>query len=109
VADAVSLDQAVTIARQFGPEIINALGVMQPQQVLLEVRFIEIARNAGRDLGVQWNRFGGSTITNIGNGVPASGLPITAGSIAGETAAGVLSGGRPTSGRATRSSSLAGA
>jgi pilus assembly protein CpaC len=95
MADAVSLDQAVTIARQFGPEIINAVGVMQPQQVLLEVRFIEIARNAGRDLGVQWNRFGGSTITNIGNGVPASGLPITAGSIAGETAAGVLSGGTP--------------
>ena len=58
VADAVTLDQAVTIARQFGPEIINSVSVMAPQQVLLEVRFIEISRTAGRDLGVQWNRFG---------------------------------------------------
>ncbi len=95
VADAVSLDQAVTIARQFGPEIINSVSVMQPQQVLLEVRFIEIARNADRDLGVQWNRFGDHSITNIGNNVSASGLPISASSIANATAAGVLSGSTP--------------
>jgi pilus assembly protein CpaC len=29
--------------------------VMQPQQVLLEVRFIEAARTAGRELGVNWD------------------------------------------------------
>ncbi len=34
---------------------------------MLEVRFIEISRTAGRELGVQWNRFGGNSITNIGN------------------------------------------
>ena len=66
VPDAVTLDRAVTIARQFGPEIINSVSVMSPQQVMLEVRFIEISRTAGRELGVQWNRFGGSSITNIG-------------------------------------------
>ncbi len=92
VADAASLDQAVTIARQFGPEIINAVSVSSPQQVLLEVRFIEISRNAGRELGVQWNRFGEHSITNIGNRTSAANLPITA---ATETAAGVLSGGNP--------------
>ena len=92
VADAVTLDKAVTIARQFGPEIINSVSVMQPQQVLLEVRFIEIARNAGRDLGVQWNTFGNPNI-NVGNNVPASGLPITSASAVG--AAGVLSGASP--------------
>ena len=95
VADAVTLDQAVTIARQFGPEIINAVGVMQPQQVLLEVRFIEIARNAGRDLGVQWSRAGDHSIINIGMGQPASSLPSTASSVGTETAAGVLSGSSP--------------
>ena len=95
VADAVTLDQAVTIARQFGPDIINTVSVMQPQQVLLEVRFIEIARNAGRDLGVQWNRFGGNSITNIGNRVQPASLPISATTMATETAAGVLSGGSP--------------
>jgi pilus assembly protein CpaC len=77
VPDAVTLDQAVTIASQFGPDVINSVSVMSPQQVMLEVRFVEIARTAGRDLGVQWNRFGGSSIVNVGNGVPAGALPIT--------------------------------
>lgn len=92
VADAATLDSAVTIARQFGPEIINAVSVMSPQQVMLEVRFIEISRSAGRELGVQWNRFGGNSITNIGNRTSAANLPITA---ATEAAAGVISGGSP--------------
>jgi pilus assembly protein CpaC len=100
VADAVTLDRAVTIARQFGPEVINSVSVMQPQQVLLEVRFVEIARTAGRELGVQWNRFGGSSTTNIGSQQPASNLPINAPQNSGtfpvgEVAAGVLSGASP--------------
>src|SRR6185437_15002560 len=95
VVDATTLDKAVTIARQFGPEIINSVSVMSPQQVLLEVRFIEISRTAGRELGVQWNRFGGSSITNIGNRVNAGDLPVTASSIATETAAGLISGSSP--------------
>src|SRR5262245_59577352 len=77
VADAASLDKAVTIARQFGPEIINTVSVMSPQQVMLEVRFIEISRTAGRELGVQWNRFGDRSIANIGNRVSPNNLPIT--------------------------------
>ena len=68
----------VTIARQFGPEIINTVSVMSPQQVMLEVRFIEISRTAGRELGVQWNTFGNPNI-NVGNNVPAAGLPIQLG------------------------------
>ena len=93
VADAATLDKAVTIARQFGPEIINSVSVMAPQQVMLEVRFIEISRTAGRELGVQWNRFGGNSITNIGN--RTKNLPVTATSLASETAAGVISGSSP--------------
>ncbi len=77
VADAATLDKAVTIARQFGPEIINTVSVASPQQVMLEVRFIEIARTAGRELGVQWNRFGNNSLINIGNNTNAGGLPIT--------------------------------
>jgi pilus assembly protein CpaC len=77
VADAATLDKAVTIARQFGPEIINAVSVRSPQQVLLEVRFIEVSRSAGREFGVQWNRFGNNSLVNIGNRTSAAGLPIT--------------------------------
>ena len=103
VADAATLDKAVTIARQFGPEIINSVSVMSPQQVMLEVRFVEISRTAGRELGVQWNRFGGNSTTNIGNQVSASSLPITlrhqqlaaTPSDAVATAAGVISGANP--------------
>ncbi len=88
--DAVTLDRAVTIARQFAPEIINTVSVAAPQQVMLEVRFIEAARNSGRDLGVQWNAFNNRMTTNIGSRRPPGLLPTTA-----ETAAGVLSGGSP--------------
>jgi pilus assembly protein CpaC len=81
VTDGVVLDQALTIARQFGPEVINSVAVMQPQQVMLEVRFVEATRQAGRELGVQWNvtpRPGHteSFISNIGAQAPASRLPV---------------------------------
>jgi pilus assembly protein CpaC len=89
VADAATLDKAVTIARQFGPEIINSVSVMSPQQVMLEVRFIEISRTAGRELGVQWNRFGGNSIVNVGDRTTA--LPVGP----AEVAAGVISGSSP--------------
>ena len=69
--DAVTLDKAVQIASQFGPDPINTVQVMQPQQIELEVRFIEVDRNAGRDLGVQWNAFGNSVLANTGSGLPA--------------------------------------
>ena len=99
VADSVTLDKAVTIARQFGPEIINSVSVASPQQVMLEVRFIELSRQAGRELGVQWNRVGGNSLTNIGDRQPATSLPVTASSnplaSGTEVAAGVLSGGNP--------------
>jgi pilus assembly protein CpaC len=100
VSDAATLDKAVTIARQFGPEIINSVSVMSPQQVMLEVRFIEISRTAGRELGVQWNRFGERSTTNIGDRTNAGNLPLTAPTSssnipAGEVAAGVLSGAAP--------------
>ncbi len=100
VSDAVTLDKAVSIARQFAPDIINTVQVTQPQQVMLEVRFIEASRQASRELGVQWNVFGNRFLANVGNQTPASGLPVTsaggslntAGSV---VAAGVLSGASP--------------
>jgi len=76
-ADAATLDKAVEIAREFGPDPINTVQVSQPQQIELDVRFIEVDRNASRDLGVQWNMFGNSVLANTGSGLPASQLPIT--------------------------------
>jgi pilus assembly protein CpaC len=76
--DAVTLDKVVTIARQFVPDPINTVEVMQAQQIMLEVRFIEASRQASRELGVQWNLFGSRTLANIGSQQPAVQLPITA-------------------------------
>ena len=103
-ADAATLDKAVMIARQFGPDPINTVQVMQPQQIMLEVRFIEVDRKASRELGVQWNLFGQKTIANIGDQQPAGKLPITGAGLNQSTqaqtvspvvAAGVLSGTAP--------------
>ena len=98
--DAVTLDRAVTIARQFAPEIINTVTIASPQQVMLEVRFVEASRQAGRELGVQWNVFNSRMSANIGSRQPANRLPITAPTSPtnipiGEVAAGVLSGASP--------------
>jgi pilus assembly protein CpaC len=75
--DGPTVDKAVVIAKQFGPDVINTVEVLQPQQVMLEVRFVEATRTAGRDLGVQWNVFGQHNLANIGNRAPSSQLPIT--------------------------------
>jgi pilus assembly protein CpaC len=88
--DAATLDKAVTIARQFAPDVINTVQVMAPQQIMLEVRFIEASRSASRELGVQWNVFGNRVLANVGDQQPASALPALA-----TTAAGVLSGSNP--------------
>jgi pilus assembly protein CpaC len=91
--DAATLDKAMLIARQFDKDAIDTVQVMQQQQVMLEVRFIEVDRSASRELGVQWNVFGGSTTANIGAQLPASQLPVTSPSQV--VAAGVLSGTAP--------------
>jgi len=75
--DAATLDKAVMIARQFAPDPINTVQVLQQQQVMLEVRFIEASRQASRELGVQWNMFGNSALANVGSGLHAAQLPIT--------------------------------
>ncbi len=90
--DAPTVERVVNIARQFGPEVINSIQVLQAQQVMLEVRFIEMSRQASRELGVQWNlqSNNGRYIANIGD--RSNALPI---STAASTAAGVLSGTAP--------------
>jgi pilus assembly protein CpaC len=49
--DSVSAARAVALAKQYGPEVLNDLKVRGSQQVMLEVRFVEVSRNAGKDVG----------------------------------------------------------
>ncbi len=51
--DAVTMQQALTLAEQIAPgDVTNGMKVAAPQQVLLEVRFVEADRSASRALGV---------------------------------------------------------
>ncbi|MEL6919570.1 MAG: type II and III secretion system protein family protein [Pseudomonadota bacterium] len=56
--DAVSADLANEIAERFADDeddVINSVSVTSSQQVQLNVRFVEVNRNAGNELGVNWD------------------------------------------------------
>lgn len=78
-ADAVVAERALTIAKGSVPEggiVVNAMSVAAPQQVMLEVRFLEVNRQAGRDLGVNLYaaNANGTNVANTGlGGVTAAG------------------------------------
>ncbi|NEU96102.1 type II and III secretion system protein family protein [Bradyrhizobium uaiense] len=68
-ADAVAAERALTIAKGSVPEgaiVVNAMSVAAPQQVMLEVRFLEVNRDAGRQLGVNLYAANANG-TNVGN------------------------------------------
>jgi pilus assembly protein CpaC len=86
--DAVTADRAVTIAKQFGAEVINSVKVLQPQQVMLEVRFVEASRKAGRELGINWDIVANRFAVSLGTAGQLAGFPAFGG-------AGLLSGTAP--------------
>ena len=65
--DAVVLQQVLTLAEQLAPkDVTNGMTVAAPQQVMLEVRFIEASRNLNRGIGVNWAA-GGKVGATTGN------------------------------------------
>src|SRR3954452_18123022 len=79
-ADAVAAERAMSIATGLvakGGVVVNAMSVAAPQQVMLEVRFLEVNREAGRDLGVNLYaaNANGTNVGNTGLGVK----PVAAG------------------------------
>lgn len=70
VRDAADLQRVVEIASSYSEQpVINALRVVDPQQVQLDVRILEVNRSAGRSLGVNLTATGntGSTFTTTGS------------------------------------------
>jgi pilus assembly protein CpaC len=56
VKDGATLAAILEVAQQYGPDaVINSVEVDDSQQVNLEVRMLEVSRNAGRELGVSLN------------------------------------------------------
>ena len=55
VPDGLTMRTALDIASQYGNgPVINTVRITDAQQVMLQVRFLEVKRDAGRDLGVGW-------------------------------------------------------
>src|SRR2546430_13310928 len=55
--NAVAVERAVQVAKSMvaeGGTIVNAMTVAPAQQVMLKVRFLEVAGSAGREFGVNW-------------------------------------------------------
>ena len=81
-ADAVAAERAMAIATGSVPKggvVVNAMSVAAPQQVMLEVRFLEVDRTAGRQLGVnlQGGNGNGTQLVNTGLGADGPNGAIT--------------------------------
>src|SRR5882724_12433373 len=80
--DAVAAERAMAIATGAVPKggvVVNAMNVAAPQQVMLEVRFLEVDRSAGRELGVNLYaaNANGTQVGNTGLGLGGSAGAIT--------------------------------
>jgi pilus assembly protein CpaC len=86
VHDAGAADRAAQLARAFaGDKVINMVGMGSSQQVMLEVKFVEINRQMGEELGVSGFGLsrGGTFRGAMGSGAGLSGSnPPTLGAIA---------------------------
>jgi len=71
VRDGLDLQRVLEIAQQYSAAdvpVVNAIRVVDPQQVQLDVRILEVNRNAGRALGVQWGSPGDEMTTPAATG-----------------------------------------
>lgn len=78
--DAVAAEKASKIASRFSgnEEVINSVNISSSQQVQLNVRFVEINRQAGQDLGAKYSAnfaygLGGRDVTIEPGSLPAAG------------------------------------
>ncbi|WP_394727353.1 type II and III secretion system protein family protein [Altererythrobacter sp. GH1-8] len=79
VSSAGAADKAVQLARAYaGDKVVNLMSMGGSQQVMLEVRFAEVSRSVGKDLGVRsFMRSNGGRFS----GVTGSGASLTPGEV----------------------------
>ena len=69
VGDTDSMQKVLSIVAQYGsPAVVNAITLTGGQQVNLEVRILEVQRDAGRELGINWSGSAGGVSGAIGGG-----------------------------------------
>ncbi|MEW6641880.1 MAG: type II and III secretion system protein family protein [Pseudomonadota bacterium] len=78
--NSVAAERAVQVAKSLVGDqaVVNAMEVAPTQQVMLEVRFLEATRDAGRELGVNWfqGNQNGTRGTNTGILTRGSGVAV---------------------------------
>jgi pilus assembly protein CpaC len=69
--NATNADQAFNLAKSWAQNgsVVNAMRIASPQQVLLKVRFLEVARDAGRQLGININGTNASGTRGVTTGL----------------------------------------
>ena len=69
--DAVDAERAMSIAKGMAPgiSVINAMKIGQAQQVMLKVRYLEVNRNAAREIGVNWYGANASGTRGVNTGL----------------------------------------
>ena len=84
VSDAGAAGRAVKIAEIFaGQGVVNLLTVGGSQQVMLEVRFAEVSRTVGEELGARGFATGSDVEFAIGDGASASGGSLSVDGVSG--------------------------
>ncbi len=81
--DAPTIDRAMQVAP---PGTVNTTRLNSPQQVMLKVRFVEVNRNAGRELGARFEFGGRRTLFStgsVGASNPISTTPAQGGLLSG--------------------------
>lgn len=73
VSSAPAIDRARQIASTYvGEKIVNLLSVGASQQVMLEVRFSEVARSVGKDIGINHSYVGNKVYGSFGDAAKQS-------------------------------------
>jgi pilus assembly protein CpaC len=84
VPSAPAAEKAMRLARAFaGEDVTNSLTIAANQQVNLEVRFLEVNRLAGKDLGINWNLTKNNEGLLTGTGVQDNGTNLAPAVITG--------------------------
>ncbi len=82
VPSAPAAQKAMGIARDFaGTDVTDSMSVSANQQVNLEVRFVEVSRTAGKDLGISWGLDGKGVQAGTGSGIGGSPLSVGLGAL----------------------------
>jgi pilus assembly protein CpaC len=76
--DAGSINRAVQLAKTYaGDKVVNLVALGASQQVMLEVRFSEVKRDVGQNIGVSGFFNGGNEFGAIGKGASITPDPVT--------------------------------